>query len=134
MTTVDIVARIAPAPVTIGGTSVAPGNRAVLDLPLTELAEGTVIRLPLVIINGARPGPRLYIGAAIHGDEVTGVSIISDVLNDIDPHTLSGCIIAGATRDFKMAHRLRVATEATVDDAASALTAMEAQDVRETSA
>ena len=54
-----------------------PGTKAVLDLPLTELADSAIIRLPVVVINGAKPGPRLEVGAAIHGDEVTGVSVFS---------------------------------------------------------
>jgi uncharacterized protein len=45
-------------------------------------------------LNGAKRGPRLYLGAAIHGDEVAGVSIISEVLRDIDPAALRGSIIA----------------------------------------
>jgi hypothetical protein len=34
------------------------------------------------VVFSAKPGPRLYVGAAIHGDEVTGVSIITGVLKD----------------------------------------------------
>src|SRR5262245_18888182 len=94
MSAVVNVPRIPPSPVIIGGSSVAPGAKAVLDLPLTELADGTIIRLPVVVINGARPGPRLYVGAAIHGDEVAGVPIIAGVLRDMDPSALSGSIIA----------------------------------------
>jgi uncharacterized protein len=111
MNRAGIVPQIAPAPVTVAGTSVAPGNKAVLALPLTELAEGTSIRLPVVIINGARPGPRVYIGAAIHGDEVTGVSIITDVLKEVDAHTLNGCIIAVPVQHplaFHADHRIPV--------------------------
>src|SRR5215510_11632358 len=88
------VPRHPPSPIVVGGASVAPGSKAVLDPPLTELSDGTIIRLPVVVINGAKPGPRLYVGAAIHGDEVTGVSVIADALKDIDPHTLRGAIIA----------------------------------------
>src|SRR5215510_14581791 len=94
MSAVVNVPRIPPSPVIIGGSSVAPGAKAVLDLPLTELADGTIIRLPVVVINGAKPGPRLYVGAAIHGDEVTRVSIIAGVLKKMDPRALSGSIIA----------------------------------------
>ena len=94
MSAIVTVPRLPPSPIRIGGASVAPGSKAVLDLPLTELSDGTIIRLPVVVINGAKPGPRLYLGAAIHGDEVTGVSIITDVLKDIEPQALSGSIVA----------------------------------------
>jgi predicted deacylase len=88
------VPRNPASPLFVGGASVAPGTKAVLDLPLTELSDGTIIHLPVVLINGAKPGPRLYVGAAIHGDEVTGVPIITGVLKDMDPQALSGSIIA----------------------------------------
>src|SRR5262245_64827685 len=88
------VPRHPPSPIIVGDASVAPGSKAVLDPPLTELSDGTIIRLSVVVINGAKPGPRLYLGAAIHGDEVTGVSIITGVLKDMEPHELCGSYIA----------------------------------------
>lgn len=111
MSFVEDISRIAPEPIAIGGTSVAPGNKAVIDLPLTELADGTSIRLPVVVINGAKPGPRTYMGAAIHGDEVTGTAIIADVLKDIDPASLNGSIIAVPVQHplaFHADHRIPV--------------------------
>jgi predicted deacylase len=61
---------------TIAGQSVAPGTVARHALPLIELADGLRVTLPLTLINGARPGPRFYLGAGIHGDEVTGVALL----------------------------------------------------------
>ena len=102
---------ILPLPLFVGGASVTPGTKAVLDLPLTELSDGTIIRLPIVVINGAKPGPRLYVGAAIHGDEATGVSIIAGVIKDLDPQALSGSIIAVPVQHplaFHADHRIPV--------------------------
>jgi uncharacterized protein len=87
------VERHEPAPITIGGAAVAPGSRVRLQLPLVELADGAKVNLPVVVINGAHPGPRLYLGAAIHGDEVNGVAILSEALASLDPRTLAGGII-----------------------------------------
>ena len=81
------------APLTIGSATVAPGARARAQLDLVELADGARVKLPVVLINGARPGPRLYLGAAIHGDEVNGVAILSEALADLDPGVLAGSII-----------------------------------------
>ena len=111
MNTAVSVPRILPSPLLVGGASVAPGTKAVLDVPLTELSDGTIIPLPVVVINGARPGPRLYVGAAIHGDEVAGVSIIAGVLKDMDPRALSGSIIAVPVQHplaFHADHRIPV--------------------------
>jgi predicted deacylase len=48
----------------------------------------------VVVLNGAKPGPRLYLGAAIHGDEVSGVPIVSRTLAAVDPAKLCGSVIA----------------------------------------
>jgi hypothetical protein len=82
-----------PAPLTVGGTTVAVGARTRLQIDLIELADGAKVKLPVVVINGARRGPRLYLGAAIHGDEVNGVAILSEALAQLDPGTLAGSII-----------------------------------------
>jgi len=61
---------------------------------LVELADGTRISLPALFVNGAAAGPRLYLGAAIHGDEVNGVAIVARVLAQLDPARLAGSIVA----------------------------------------
>ncbi|HYC15020.1 MAG TPA: succinylglutamate desuccinylase/aspartoacylase family protein [Stellaceae bacterium] len=82
-----------PAPLTIGAATVAPGGRSRTALDLVELADGAMVRLPVVAINGIRPGPRIYLGAAIHGDEVNGVAILAEALGAVDPATLAGSIV-----------------------------------------
>src|SRR5215469_3900383 len=72
-------------PLTIASTTVPSGVRARTQLDLIELADGAKVRVPVVIINGSNPGPRIYLGAAIHGDEVNGVAILSQALGDLDP-------------------------------------------------
>jgi predicted deacylase len=47
-----------------------------------------------MVINGAKPGPTVWISAAVHGDEVNGVEIIGRVLEKTEPRDLSGCMIA----------------------------------------
>jgi uncharacterized protein len=95
----------------LGDTTIGPGHRAIVALPVTELSDGTAIQLPVVVLNGAKRGPRLYLGAAIHGDEANGVAIIADVLRDLDPATLKGTIIAVPVQHplaFHADHRIPV--------------------------
>jgi predicted deacylase len=80
-------------PLTIGSTTVSPGVRARTELDLVELADGSKIHVPVIVINGANPGPRVYLGAAIHGDEVNGVAILSQALGEIDSAALAGSIV-----------------------------------------
>jgi hypothetical protein len=79
--------------VTIGGLSIPAGEERRGRIPVLSLADGSVISLPLRVIHGAQPGPRLYLGAAIHGDEATGCAILARALHTIDPRRLCGTVV-----------------------------------------
>ncbi len=81
-------------PITIGGTTVAPGTEQRLELPVARLPTQTMLSLPIHVINGHRQGPCLWLSAAIHGDELNGVEIIRQVLEQVNPKTLQGALIA----------------------------------------
>ena len=78
----------------IGGMAIAPGETQRLELPVAQLPTRTTISLPVVVINGRYPGPRLWLSAAIHGDEINGVEIIRQILGKIKAKHLYGAIIA----------------------------------------
>lgn len=61
---------------TIGGVRVGPGERRGVSLPVGSLHTRLPVEMPVWVINGRRPGPRLFISAAIHGDELNGIEII----------------------------------------------------------
>lgn len=82
------------SPITIGGTSVASGAEQRLDLPVARLPTQTMLSLPIHVINGHSEGPHLWLSAAIHGDELNGVEIIRQVLEQVTPQTLKGALIA----------------------------------------
>lgn len=56
--------------------SVDAGTRETVGLPLSVLSNHTPMALPVHVVHGARPGPTLFVSAAIHGDEIIGVEII----------------------------------------------------------
>lgn len=80
-------------PLTVGQLSAAPGSSVRGQMDLVELADGSPVRFPVVLVNGARPGPRFYLGAAIHGDEVNGIAILAKVIASINPAKLAGSIV-----------------------------------------
>jgi predicted deacylase len=93
----------------VAGVTVAPGTKRRHAIELVELADGTRISLPVFLLNGATAGSRLYLGAAIHGDEVNGVAILARVLAELDPATLAGSIVAVLVQNplaFHADHRL----------------------------
>ncbi|NES83583.1 MAG: succinylglutamate desuccinylase/aspartoacylase family protein [Moorea sp. SIO2B7] len=78
----------------IGGEAIAPGECRRLELPVARLATQTMMSLPVTVINGTQTGAKLWLSAAIHGDELNGVEIIRQVVQQINPQTLRGSRIA----------------------------------------
>lgn len=77
----------------IHGTVIAPGKRQRLELPVARLPTDTMMALPITVINGAHPGPKLWLSAAIHGDEINGVEIIRQVLTQVKAKQLRGTLV-----------------------------------------
>ncbi len=73
---------------------IAPGKLRRFELPVSRLATQTLVSLPVTVVNGVEPGPKLWLSAAIHGDEINGVEIIAQILSRINPQKLRGTIIA----------------------------------------
>ncbi len=67
-------------PLEIAGTRVAPGERVTVDVPLPQLYTHAPMAMPVVVVRGKRDGPRLFVAAAVHGDELNGVEIIRRLL------------------------------------------------------
>lgn len=60
---------------------------------LTDNALGTPWRLPVIIVKGKKEGPTLGLTAALHGNELNGISTIFKLIEDIDPAELSGTLV-----------------------------------------
>ena len=63
-------------------------------LPLPSLPSGSGVSLPVMVVTGARPGPTVWISAAIHGDEIIGTEIIRQLLGRLDPAAMAGMLLA----------------------------------------
>ncbi len=57
----------------------------------TSLGQGWTV--PVIVVRGTRPGPRLLITAGIHGDELNGIAVIHRLAAGIDPATLAGTLV-----------------------------------------
>ncbi len=80
--------------ITIGGHAVAPGERKIINLPVGRLYTHADLSMPVDVINGRHDGPRLFVSAAIHGDELNGVEIIRRLLHHSSLKRLRGALIA----------------------------------------
>lgn len=81
-------------PFEIGGHSVLPGEHARFEMPVAVLPTQTQLHFPVTVLNGLRPGPRLWVNAAIHGDELNGVEVIARTLSRIQGPLLRGSLVA----------------------------------------
>jgi predicted deacylase len=64
-------------------------------IPVTTLASGAELRVPLHTLAGAQPGPTLGLSALVHGNEpVPSIGIIRAVLERLDPGQLRGTLLA----------------------------------------
>ncbi|MCB1669761.1 MAG: succinylglutamate desuccinylase/aspartoacylase family protein [Gammaproteobacteria bacterium] len=78
----------------LGNFRIAPGERRALELPLPALYSHTPVSLPVYVINGKKPGPVLFVCAAIHGDEINGVEIIRRLLRTKAVNKIKGALVA----------------------------------------
>jgi uncharacterized protein len=81
-------------PIQVSGTDVPPGSRQRVELPTARLATGSEMSVPVEIVHGKRPGPRLWLTGAVHGDELNGIEIIRRVLMEMKPGRLRGTVLA----------------------------------------
>jgi len=78
----------------IGGRSVPPWQRERIELPVASLYTNTPVVLPVQVVNGKESGPRIFVSAALHGDEIIGVEIIRRLLKLPALDDLRGTLLA----------------------------------------
>lgn len=81
-------------PFELGGVTVSPGQMKKIDIPLARLYTHTQMTIPVEVMHGNEPGARLFLSATLHGDELNGIEIIRQVLEQIDVTRLRGTIVA----------------------------------------
>ena len=82
-----------PEPLVFLGNEIMPATSQRLSWSATELFEGVPVSTPVLVVNGALPGPSLCLTAAVHGDELNGIEMVRRVMHDLDPSKLAGSVI-----------------------------------------
>jgi predicted deacylase len=72
---------------------VQPGEKRHFMYEVGETYLGRSIEVPVTIINGEQPGPRLFLTAAIHGDELNGVNVLQQVARRYEPTDIHGTLV-----------------------------------------
>ena len=78
----------------INGTEISPGARETVDVPVSTLSDHTPVHLSVHVIHGKKPGPVMFVSAAIHGDEVIGVEIVRRLLKAEALNNIAGTLLA----------------------------------------
>ena len=79
--------------ISIGGITVAAGQKAFGYLHVGYLAGRTEVRIPFQVIHGVGDGPTICIESTLHGWEPMGAEIIRRAMLEVDPATLRGTIL-----------------------------------------
>jgi predicted deacylase len=82
-----------PEPLVLLGSEIMPATAERLSWSATELFEGVPVSTPVLVVNGALPGPTLCLTAAVHGDELNGIEMVRRVLHNLDSRRLAGSVI-----------------------------------------
>jgi predicted deacylase len=80
-------------PFIIAGETIAPGTIKDVAFPITTLAISTPASLGIRVLHGARPGPTMFVSAAIHGDEIIGTAIIQRLAQTLRAEALAGTVL-----------------------------------------
>ena len=78
--------------VELKGISVEPGRKTSGVIHVAERLDGTSIGFPITIINGGS-GPKLFLLAGVHGDEVGGPETALRLIRELDPKDVRGTLI-----------------------------------------
>jgi predicted deacylase len=82
----------AQAPFSVGTASAAPGQKAngYIEVP-AGVDAGT--NIPVVVVNGAKPGPVLALVTGAHGTEYVSIIAVEKLIGELDPAQVSGTVI-----------------------------------------
>ena len=82
-------------PITVGPLVAQPGTREAGLVPVDVGA--ATLEVPVVIVHGSRPGPRVAVTAGIHGAEYVSIAALREVALSLDPAAVTGSLVAVLT-------------------------------------
>lgn len=81
-------------PFALGDVVAVPGELTHGWFELAALPTGHLERLPVILAQGRESGPVLWLTANIHGDEVTGLAVVHELLTTTLARQLRGTVVA----------------------------------------
>jgi predicted deacylase len=78
---------------TLAGTTIAPGTRAIVRAPVTRDLTSDV-DIVAHVVAGSHDGPTLLLLSMLHGNEWFSAVVLRELLNQVEPATLRGNVVA----------------------------------------
>ena len=82
------------APLSISDMTIRAGQQMTVQIPFPRLYTQSAMTMPVHVIHGKKEGPRLFVSAAIHGDEINGPEIIRRLMQLKKIKSLKGTLLA----------------------------------------
>jgi len=77
----------------IGEHLIKPGETRQLEIPVAKLYTDTDVFIPVHVIRSKKPGPVVFVSAAVHGDELNGVEIVRRLIQSKTLKISAGSLI-----------------------------------------
>jgi len=75
------------------GVEIPPGEQRDVQVPVGESYSGRDVSFPIHVKRGPKPGPTVFVSAAVHGDELNGTGAIRSMIDDEEVQLLCGQLI-----------------------------------------
>src|SRR3954468_9528921 len=76
----------------VGSAIAAPGRRATGFLSVPAGSDAAT-EIPVIVLNGAKPGPTLALLAGAHGTEYASILALEKLARTLDPASMTGAVI-----------------------------------------
>ncbi|MCB9838527.1 MAG: succinylglutamate desuccinylase/aspartoacylase family protein [Phycisphaeraceae bacterium] len=77
----------------LGGARVGPGERADVNVLVSQRTSGAPVYVPAHVWRGAAPGPTLLVTGTLHGDEINGAGIVRRIIDEPRFELLAGTLV-----------------------------------------
>lgn len=78
----------------VGQHKIQPFTKTAVPLRVTQNLDGGEVTIWTHVIAGARSGPTLGVFCVQHGDEWIGIELVRQLVERLDPSTMSGTVLA----------------------------------------
>ncbi len=77
----------------IDGNEIKRGQRVRINIDMGSIYDFTDVKMPIEVIRGKKEGPTLFICSTIHGDEINGIEIIRNLIEQKALKNICGSLI-----------------------------------------